>query len=172
MPKIKCRKCHRMSVCVSAFTAVVMWGSSFQAESRAQGPVIRYGSKVPQDVQLIYDRGLQYLAKTQQDDGAWPGSYTSGITGLCLLAFLAEGEDPNFGAHRLNVRRAVRNIIRSQDPSSGYIPNSMYCHGFGMLALAEAYGAVDDSRIWQDDESDSNRSRTIGEALELAVRWP
>jgi hypothetical protein len=38
----------------------------------------------------------------------------------------------------------------------------MYQHGFGMLALAEAYGAVDDRGV--------GAARPIGAALELAVR--
>lgn len=44
----------------------------------------------------------------------------------------------------------------------------MYNHGFAMLALAEAYGAVDDSTLWQG--SVAAQQRTLGEALELAVR--
>jgi hypothetical protein len=44
----------------------------------------------------------------------------------------------------------------------------MYHHGFGMLALAEAYGAVDDRHLWPSGSTSKNRS--IGEALELAVR--
>jgi hypothetical protein len=44
----------------------------------------------------------------------------------------------------------------------------MYHHGFAMLALAEAYGAVDDRDLWPSGQS-SNR-RSIGAALELAVR--
>jgi hypothetical protein len=43
----------------------------------------------------------------------------------------------------------------------------MYHHGFAMLALAEAYGAVDDRNLWTGNEP--NR-RPIGESLELAVR--
>jgi hypothetical protein len=137
--------------------------------SSAQGQAIRYGTQVPQDVKLMYERGLRYLANTQQNDGQWPSAYGSGITGICLLAFLAEGEDPNFGQYGLVIRRAVRSIIASQDASTGYIPNSMYCHGFGMLALAESYGAVDESQLWLADDEPSRR-RSIGQALELAVR--
>jgi hypothetical protein len=44
----------------------------------------------------------------------------------------------------------------------------MYHHGFAMLALAEAYGAVDDRDLWADASSSNYRS--IGQALELAVR--
>ena len=56
--------------------------------------------------------------------------------------------------------------------------SSMYHHGFAMLALAEAYGAVDDRDLWPADQSSNGQSpngqpsgrRSIGAALELAVR--
>jgi hypothetical protein len=51
--------------------------------------------------------------------------------------------------------------------ATGILGSSMYHHGFAMLALAEAYGAVDDRNLWTGSER--NR-RTIGQALELAVR--
>jgi hypothetical protein len=44
----------------------------------------------------------------------------------------------------------------------------MYHHGFAMLALAEAYGTVDDALLW--DVGGGPNQRSIGEALELAVR--
>ena len=82
------------------------------------------------------------------------------------MVFLASGEDPNFGQYSGNVRRAVRSLITDQDGNTGYLGNSMYHHGFAMLGLAEAYGAVDDRRVWPDGK----KGRTIGKALELAVR--
>jgi len=45
----------------------------------------------------------------------------------------------------------------------------MYHHGFAMLSLAEAYGAVDESMLWTTNTDPKNR-RSIGESLELAVR--
>src|SRR5204863_8630517 len=42
----------------------------------------------------------------------------------------------------------------------------MYHHGFATLALAEAYGAVDDRQVWPGGK----QPRTVGAALELAVR--
>jgi hypothetical protein len=42
----------------------------------------------------------------------------------------------------------------------------MYHHGFAMLGLAEAYGAVDERTLWPDKKG----PRSIGQALELAVR--
>jgi hypothetical protein len=82
------------------------------------------------------------------------------------MAFLASGEDPNFGLYSTQVRRAVRSIIRGQNANTGYLGNSMYHHGFGMLALAEAYGAVDERTLWEAGE----KHVSIGQALELAVR--
>ncbi len=133
----------------------------------AQGPTIRYGARVAPEVRMIYDRGLKYLAENQQEDGTWQGGQQNGITGLALMAFLASGEDPNFGPYSRNVRRAVQSLILNQNASTGFFPNSMYHHGFAMLALSEAYGAVDDTLLW---EGDTGNQRTIAAALELGVR--
>jgi len=137
----------------------------------AQGPApgIRHGEVVPRDVREIYDRGLQFLVNTQDESGAWKtgGQQGPGITGMALMVLLASGEDPNFGLYSNHIRRGLRNIISQQDASTGYLNNSMYHHGFAMLALAEAYGTVDDRNLWTGNES--NR-RSIGQALELAVR--
>ncbi|MEM9280563.1 MAG: squalene--hopene cyclase [Verrucomicrobiota bacterium] len=136
---------------------------------------LRFGGKVPPDVRTIYERGLAYLIQNQTDDGDWPGqsdgigTRENGITALGLMALLAGGEDPNHGRYRLQVKRALRHLIASQDPETGFFANSMYHHGFSMLALAEAYGAVDDDLLWQNVEV-SGRVRSIGEALELSVR--
>jgi hypothetical protein len=126
------------------------------------------GEVVPRDVREMYDRGLQYLIKTQTEQGDWRGSHNGpGVTGMALMALLASGEDPNFGVYNNQVRKAVRSMIRNQDAATGYMGNSMYHHGFAMLGLAEAYGAVDERRLWPAGESGQ---RSIGAALELAVR--
>ncbi|HTI51284.1 MAG TPA: squalene--hopene cyclase, partial [Planctomycetaceae bacterium] len=114
------------------------------------------------------DRGLQYLATTQTENGTWTGGGEQGpgTVGLGLMVFLASGEDPNFGIYSTHVRRAVRSIISSQDAGTGFLGGSMYHHGFGMLGLAEAYGTVDDRNLWAERKG----QRLIGESLELAVR--
>lgn len=127
------------------------------------------GEIVPRDVREMYDRGLQYLVKTQNDAGAWPGGEDGpGVTGMGLMAFLASGEDPNFGLYSKQIRKAVKNIVQAQNTSTGYFGNSMYHHGFATLALAEAYGTVDDRNLWTG--ADKGKGRSIGAALELAVR--
>lgn len=135
----------------------------------AQVPLLHHGEVVPRDVREMYDRGLQYLANKQTENGDWTdGQQGPGTTGMGLMVFLASGEDPDFGRYRNNVRRALRSIISAQDGATGYLGNSMYHHGFGMLALAEAYGAVDDRDLWPAGQASGRRS--IGAALELAVR--
>lgn len=143
------------------------WMVVMGAAAMAQPPNATIGEPVPRDVRELYDKGLQYLVKTQTESGNWTGGQGGpGITGLGLMAFLASGEDPNYGIYSNNVRRAVRSLIQGQDGNTGYFGASMYDHGFAMLALAEAYGVVDDRQVWPGGKM----PRTIGAALELAVR--
>lgn len=138
------------------------------APARAQTPNVRYGDAVPRDVREMYDRGLQYLVSSQTEAGGWIGGQDGpGTTGMAVMVFLASGEDPNFGQYSNNLRRAVRSIIASQDATTGFLGQSMYHHGFGMLGLAEAYGALDERNLWPDRAAGQ---RSIGQALELAVR--
>jgi len=142
----------------------------------AQDAQVRFGTDVPQDVQLIYERGLEWLASNQSPEGTWDssGGYSGpGINGMCVMAFLASGEDPNFGPYSENIRRAVRNMIQSQSEATGFFGGgghgSMYQHGFAMLGLSEVYGVLDEDSLWDGDANTASH-RTIGKSLELAVR--
>jgi hypothetical protein len=146
------------------------------ASAQTDGSRIRFGAAVPADVDLIYSRGLSWLASNQKPEGEWNsdsagegGPGESGITGMCVMAFLANGEDPNSGPYSKQIRAAVRSIIRSQNPETGFIPGSMYHHGFAMLGLSEVYGALDESTLWTG-ESDTEKQRSIAKSLELAVQ--
>jgi len=134
----------------------------------AQLPMVRTGEAVPRDIREIYDRGLQFLISKQAPGGEFTGGDQGpGVTGMAVMVLLASGEDPNFGLYSNNVRRAVKSMISQQNASTGILGGSMYHHGFAMLGLAEAYGVVDDRDLWGVGES---KHRTIGQALELAVR--
>jgi hypothetical protein len=134
----------------------------------AQDPSIRLGGEIPAEVDTIYERGLAYLSRTQGEDGTWRSRSEHGITGICLMAFLASGEDPNYGAHRHQIKAALRAIISGQEADTGFIPNSMYHHGFAMLALAEAYGTVDEATLWEGKEADEVQ-QSIATTLEKAI---
>jgi hypothetical protein len=133
------------------------------AGSRVDAQGVTIGSPVGAEVKTLYERGLAHLVTVQAPDGSFQGI---GVTGIAVMAFLASGEDPNHGRYAESVHRALRSIIVRQNGSSGYFPSSMYDHGFALLALAEAYGAVDESLL----TSAGPLPRSIAEALELGVR--
>jgi hypothetical protein len=144
---------HRSSFIIYHFCLPLLLALAFVASlaavARAQPPTVRLGEAVPRDVREIYDRGLAYLVSSQNESGDWKGGGEQGpgVTGMALMVFLASGEDPNFGLYSNNVRRALRSIISQQNAGTGYLGHSMYHHGFATLALAEAYGTVDDRNL-------------------------
>lgn len=107
------------------------------------------GDPIPPELDRMYVRGLDFLASTQKDDGSWEDSYGSnaGVVGMAALAMLAHGDDPEFGPYSDSIRKALDFVLKKQDEENGYIGQSMYNHGFATLALAEAYGVVDDKRL-------------------------
>ena len=65
-----------------------------------------------------------------------------------MLAMFALGDDSIYGPYAKPIKRDLDFILRSHvNAQTGYIGSSMYNHGFSTLALAEAYGAVQDPRI-------------------------
>ena len=103
-----------------------------------------------QEIDETYRKGLEFLAENQEETGCWTdNSYGSqpGVVGMAILAFLARGDDPEFGPYRLYVKRAMNFLLKQQNQETGYIGSSMYNHGFATLALAEAYGLTNDLRL-------------------------
>jgi hypothetical protein len=163
---------------LAAFLVVAVTAAGL---ARGEGPLVKYGDPVPRDVREIYDAGIRYLLKTQDADGSWKdGQAGAGVTGMAMMVLLASGEDANYGPYRVPIRKALRSIIGQQDAGTGFFGgerggghDSMYQHGFAMLALAEAYGMVDDRTLWTEpgaQKAGPGAGRPIGKALELAVR--
>lgn len=118
-----------------------------------------HGDPVPAEVDEMYRRGLDFLLAAQLPDGNWSnsgGQTGPAIDGLAVLAILARGEDFESGPAGAAVRRGLGAILAAQDEQTGFLGPTMYHHGFATLALAEAYGMIDDPRI--------------GPALQRAVR--
>lgn len=122
---------------------------SLTSETNAQSIPRRGSDVIPQEVDSAYKKGLAYLSKIQAADGSYGDRYGKqpGIVGVCTLAFLAHGEDSENGPYAKNIKNGIDFIIKSQNDKNGYLGNSMYNHGFATLALAEAYGMVNDPRI-------------------------
>ena len=124
-----------------------MWISASAAFS--QDLPNRQDDTIPAQAELIYDRGLQFLARTQNEKGCWNDSVGAepGVVGLCIASFLAHGEDPNNGSYAKNIRTGIEYILSQQNSTNGYIGSSMYNHAFATKALAESYGVLDNPKI-------------------------
>ena len=102
------------------------------------------------EIERMYVRGLQFLAQGQTTSGGFkdsPYGTSPGVVGFAVIAYLAHGDDPNHGPYSGNIKRGLNFIISKQNKTTGYIGTTMYNHGFATLALAEAYGAVEDERL-------------------------
>jgi hypothetical protein len=123
--------------------------STVIASAGAQDLLNRQDDKIPAQVELIYERGLRYLADRQNEEGYWTDGSGSepGVVGLCVAAFLAHGEDPEHGPYAKNIRKGIDYIISKQSAVNGYIGNSMYNHAFATKALAESYGVIEHPKL-------------------------
>jgi hypothetical protein len=131
-----------------------------------------WADEVKPDVQKAIDRGLEYLARTQQKDGRLEGTngqYPVAMTALAGMAFLMEGSTIREGKYSDHIRRVVEFLLE-RTQRSGLIsnPNNVqeaqrytYGHGFGLLFLACVYG----------EEEDGDKRKKLEEVLTRAVEF-
>jgi hypothetical protein len=125
---------------------------------------------VPQNVESAVDRGLAWLAKSQDARGTWEanarlGGATAAATGLAVMAFMARGHTPGQGPYGDTINRAIDAIIAMQQPdgviAEGHQSEVMYDHGICTMALCEAYGMLDDARQKKARDAISKAIRLI-----------
>lgn len=128
------------------------------------------GDAIPDKYRQVVQKGLDYLAKTQNRDGHWEGNggqYPTTITALCGMAMLMEGSNIREGKYSEKIRKAV-DWLMERSQRNGLIgnPNNqteamryMYGHGYGMLFLAQIYG----------DEEDMDRRKKLETILTNGV---
>ena len=160
-----------------AILLVTFVNTSTAVSQNAVPEDLQFGVGVPPDVEQITQKALDFLVQTQNENGSWSGGVdrhakgreNCGVVGLAVMAMLSTGEDPNSGPYAETIRAGLRYIILTQNPETGFLPTTMYNHGFGMLALSEAYGTIDEKLLWKDVEFDESRKRSLGESVKLAV---
>jgi len=101
-------------------------------------------------VEAAVDRGLEYLAGQQEPDGSFPtgvsGKPNTGVTSLCLLAFMGRGHAPGRGPYRETVGRTIEFLLDSRQENGlvvrpgGNSHGPMYEHALATLGLIEASG--------------------------------
>ncbi|MBA4189638.1 MAG: hypothetical protein C0467_16760 [Planctomycetaceae bacterium] len=120
------------------------------------------------------EKGLEYLKKTQAQDGHWEaqgGQYPTSMTALAGMCFLMEGSTLKEGKYSDQVKKAVEWFLapNRQQPNGllGDVRNPtestryMYGHGFGTMFLASAYG----------EEEDKDQREKLEKCLKKAVEF-
>lgn len=133
-------------------------------------------------------RGLQWLAAEQQPDGSFPSIDMGqpGVTGLCVLAFMAHGELPDNGRYGLQLQRATDFVLSTQKenglltvigPDGPEISRAVtheigeaasYNHAISALAMSEVYGSLDGDRA---DQMKAAIAGALAATLQMQ-QWP
>jgi hypothetical protein len=127
------------------------------------------------EAQRAIDRGLEYLARSQGEDGSWGDrpmyAGNVAVVGLGGLAFLAGGHQPGRGRYGKHVARALQYVLsKEQSSPHGFLHHAfgqqhgpMYGHGFATMFLAESHGTVTDRDL-------RRRVRdTLGRAVKVII---
>jgi len=142
-PKPSSRPFRRL-VAGACIAGVLLHGA---ATSRAVAQdKVRLAELSPEAERAI-ERGLAYLAKSQNRDGSWGSQYQAAITSLGLMSFMLKGHFPKKGPHGPALDKAVRFLIRRAKEGGGYFGGNMYEHGLATLAMAEVWGMSDRTEI-------------------------
>jgi len=139
---------------------------------------------VTAEAETTIERGLEFLAQLQGDNGSWgTGGYSQNVavTSLAALALMAGGNLPGRGKYGKHVKDALQFVVsRGQMPAGrlgpfahpeGFLHNTghigqqgpMYSHGFGTLLLGEACGMVPDVPLRDD------LRKVLGKAVRVIV---
>jgi len=96
------------------------------------------------------DRGLAFLQRQQETDGAWStskgGARHPAITALSVMAFLSAGNVPGEGKYGETIEKGVRWVMKQQAQDgliASDVAHEMYHHGICTLMLAEVAGMTD-----------------------------
>ncbi len=125
-------------------------------------------------VEESVEKGLEWLKKTQAQDGHWEahgGQYPTSMTALAGMAFLMEGSTLKEGKYTDQIPKAVNWFLApARQQANGLLGNSenptestryMYGHGFGTMFLASVYG----------EEEDKEQRKKLEKVLKKAVEF-
>ena len=123
---------------ITAFLIFALCSSSFSEEGIQRTKSIRLSPKVVQSI----NKGLEYIAKTQNPNGGFGKSNITGATSLALMAYMLQGHIPGEGKYGKQMSKAVDYLLSVE--KNGYFHDEtsrgMYEHGLAVLALSEVWG--------------------------------
>ena len=120
-------------------------------------------------VETSIDRGLEWMAGQQLEDGRFPGedAFQPAVTSLAVMAFLARGHVPDHGAYGTMISKSIDFVLSTQrrqgefsflpvEPPAGHLlpgQTSTYNHSIAGLMLGEVYGMTSGVRSKQIESS-------------------
>ncbi len=122
------------------------------------------------EVRGMTARALEYLAKAQESDGGWSDSQfnsNTGVTALCVLAFMAEGSRPRMGRYGRQIDRGLEFLLKNAQTSGVIVGKGAnpygpgYEHALSTLALLLAYGDMP----WRPETKD-----VLSRAVQILLR--
>ena len=141
-----CTPSSRFTATIVILTLVSLATATLPA---AEPEAIKFIELTPQAEKAV-EKGLRYLAATQNSDGSWDSRHhgrDTAIAALAILGFMARGNSPGRGEYGATVARGLDYIMRSARPNGVLCRpkpdcshGPMYSHGFCTLALGEAWG--------------------------------
>jgi len=133
-------------------------GAQFHGYGGARRAAAIAGLKVSADAtEKAIANGLEYLARTQRENGSYPGAYgeSAAVPALAGLSFMAMGHLPGSDRYGEKIERVLDYVVSCADmrdnaPFKGYMGERgngrMYAHAIATLFLSEASGMVDERR--------------------------
>jgi prenyltransferase beta subunit len=135
--------------CFGILASIFLFSSRAHAGVIAAQPNLVTGEEINDAQRQAVDKGLAWLASRQGPDGNFNGH--AGITALCGLAFMEQGNLPGRGKYGENVRKCLEFILSSCQQSGLISANNdngpMYGHGFATVFLGELYGESGNEEI-------------------------
>src|SRR5262249_52237282 len=108
---------------------------------------------IPPETPKAVRDGLDYLARTQADGGAWHDgqggqAYPVAMSALASMALLAHGDSPTRGRYAPQLERSTEFLVKCKT-KTGLITSPsqesgmpMHGHGFALMYLASVYGML------------------------------
>ncbi|MCG3137197.1 MAG: hypothetical protein HJJLKODD_01040 [Phycisphaerae bacterium] len=148
---------------------IVLLGSPLPGASQNPGEHSHRPHHIDARTESAIQRGLEYLARTQSQQGAWNsaggyGSYPVAMTALASVSLLMSGSTTTEGPYAEQLNKATTYILSQAQPN-GLIASpmeearSMYAHGFSLLYLGQLHGM----------EESSARQQQIAEVLRKGI---
>ena len=150
-----------MKTLTTSFLTLVAAVSCLHATAHAQEDVA-VAPELTEAADRAIERGLEWLIKTQRQDGSWAsdsGTHDIGGTSLGLMAFMVKGHFPGFGRYGEPLNRAKNYLLKKAEESQSGVMAGMYEHGLFTLAMSELWGMT----------ADVEDNKKIQTALEKAV---